>query len=80
MLTQNQQKLFDLLPKDGRRISSARLVELYYGWPQPPNAQPRVISYLKAIDAKLTRNDHALRLHKGKRTGPIPQEFWLAPK
>jgi len=72
-----EQRLFDLLPKDGSRVTSRDLIEKYYGAERPFNARAIVIDRLKTIAAKAEHANAPWRVCKGPRVGPHPMEFWL---
>jgi hypothetical protein len=78
-LTDLEERLLALLPEDGRRVSTADLVRLYFrGELEPPiNANTIVRGRLDMIARKLRHNGDRRIIHKSNRAGPHPVEFWI---
>jgi hypothetical protein len=72
-----EQDLIALLPKDGKKVTTADLVEAYYGSEVPLNARNIVVGRLRMIAAKAVHNAEPWRIAKSNRAGPHPMEFWL---
>lgn len=75
-----EERLLSLVPSIPKTISSIDLATSYYAAEdgEPPlNAQKIVIGRMDTIGKKLAHNQDPRRLHKSKRAGPHPIEFWL---
>jgi hypothetical protein len=78
-LTPKQQAILALVPRAPGKVSSTEIANALYR--DKLNAQPIVIDALRKIAAKLDADPTAsLRVVKGRRQGPTPQNFWLESK
>lgn len=76
-LSRREQELFELLPADGGRISSADLVTKFYGHQPPLYARQNVVAVMHALMLKFDRSDSQRRVRQSKRRGPHPVEYWV---
>ncbi len=75
-----EERLLSLVPQAPGRITSVELAGRYYDGEEgelPLNAQKIVIGRMDTIGKKLDYNADTRTLHKSKRAGPHPIEFWL---
>lgn len=75
-----EQRIFKLLPKDGRPRSSTAIMEKYYGVASqkaPFHKRKIVIGLLSSLIKKADHNKESFRLCKTRRSGSIPISFWL---
>ena len=77
-LSAREAELLACIPADGSRINTMKIIASYYGRDVPVNARPIVTDRLSKIAAKLDAMKDPRRLHKSKRCGPAPIEYWLA--
>lgn len=78
-----EQRIFRLLPKDGRQRSSTAILNRFYGVADqgPPfHKRKIVIGLLSSLMRKTDCNKEHFRVCKTKRSGPIPISFWLEPR
>ncbi len=75
----NEKMLFDLVPKNGARITSNELVRLRKAARRWPIANPRnsVISAMRSLMEKIDANKEAFRLRQSPQLGPYPSEYWI---
>lgn len=75
-----ERELFQLLPKNGKRISSAQLMIMKKRrsatWlvKHPRN---NVTVTMKHLIAKVRHNRESFVVHQSKRVGPHPIEYWI---
>lgn len=79
-LTPLEAELLAHIPADGTRINSKDLADLYYPEGCPEHARTIVVGRAKGVARKLKRMNDARVLHKSRRRGPQPAEFWLTVK
>lgn len=74
-----EQRLFQIIPKDGRRIDTKRLAAHYYArlGPPPYNGQKSVVDALSSLMTKVSINKEPFKVCKSERRGPRPLEVWL---
>ena len=72
-----EQKLLDLIPKDGTKVDSTSLIRDYYGEEAPFNARNIVVGRLRDIAAKAVHAHLPWRLRKSPRNGPNAILFWV---
>ena len=75
--SRREQRLYDLLPADGSRITSSDLVAAYYGDQIPLHGRATVIAMMRSILAKIEFADLEPKVQKTKRSGPHPVQFWI---
>lgn len=71
-------RLLEIIPLDGRRITTKRLAASYYArlGPPPFNGQKSVVDALSSLIAKVQLNGELFVIRRSKRRGPKPQEVW----
>jgi hypothetical protein len=73
-----EQKLLDLIPTNGRMITTEQLAEKRYkGEEVPFNSRAIVLATLSQLIRKVDRNRENFLIRKGKRRGPMPSEVWV---
>jgi hypothetical protein len=73
-----EQKLLDLIPTNGKMITTEELAEKRYkGEEVPFNSRAIVLATLSQLMRKVDRNKENFRIKKGKRRGPMPSEVWV---
>jgi ATP-dependent DNA ligase len=75
--------LFDLLPKDGSKITTKELVEKRQArekanWPVDFPRQI-VTSTMQILIERVTENRESFRIRKSHRCGPRPITYWIVP-
>lgn len=79
--TNAEQRMLALLPGNGERITSDKIIKLYYrGVSRPYYARQIVIAILRGLHKKTRHNRDTFMLQKSKRQGPRPMEFWIEKK
>ena len=79
--SKGEQRVFEVLPKDGTKLDTVELTDRVYGRKQRPyNARQSILGTLKSLAAKAKRNKEAFTLNKSERTGPHPIQFWIEVK
>jgi hypothetical protein len=74
----SEQKILDLIPRDGTPISTEELaVRRYEGEKVPFNSRGIVLATLSQLMRKVDHNRENFRIRKGRRMGPIPLEIWV---
>ena len=72
-----EQKLLDLIPTNGRKITTEELTNKRYTEEEMPfNGQAIVRATLAQLMRKVDANRESFRIRKGKRRGPMPSEVW----
>ena len=61
-------------------ISSVKLAKLHYGRRAPFHARKAVVGFVNSLMAKVHQNGETFTIHKSKRQGPKPIEFWRVGK
>jgi hypothetical protein len=77
--SRGERQLFELLPKDGTKISSTDLTasrEKRYKW-DIDNPRNAVSVTMTSLMQKIVRNREPFRLRKTPQRGPYPVEFWI---
>ena len=75
-----EQKLFKLMPRNGKKISTKMLKERYYAAEQeeePFAARSIINSSLKALIEKIRRNKEPFIIQHTGRHGPNAAEIWI---
>lgn len=73
-----EQKFLALLPKDGSKISSTRIGDLFYGRATRPfHSRVIIIGVMRSLMRKVRHNREPFRVVKGPQSGPRPIEFWI---
>lgn len=78
-----EQRIFRLLPKDGRPRTSAIITKLFYGMALdevPIHGRKIVIGLLSSLMKKSDINSETFCVRKTRRSGPIPMSFWIEPR
>lgn len=77
-LSPGEQRLLQLLPTGGRRISTDELTKQYYsGKPEPFNSRLVVVGMVRNLQRKIgTIKTSPLYVHCSDRAGPYPMEVW----
>jgi hypothetical protein len=76
-----EEKLLGLLPKGGRPISSAELVEgLYQGRLRPFYARNNVVGAMTSLIEKVAINKESFNIQKSKQNGSNLMEYWMTGK
>jgi hypothetical protein len=74
----SEQKLLDLIPRDGTPISTEELADKRYeGEKVPFNSRGIVLATLSQLIRKVDHNKENFKIRKGRRMGPIPLEIWV---
>jgi hypothetical protein len=74
----SEQKLLDLIPTDGRPITTEQLADKRYSKEEVPfNSRAIVLATLTQLMRKVDRNEENFRIRKGRRRGPMPSEVWV---
>jgi hypothetical protein len=72
-----EQKLLDLIPVNGRPITTEELADKRYASEEVPfNSRAIVLATLSQLMRKVDKNKENFRIRKGKRRGPRPSEIW----
>lgn len=72
-----EKRLLELLPANGRRVSTRQLADqLYKDTVQPWHAGIIVGTGMRSLIRKVTHNREPFRIKKTPRDGPNPIEFW----
>lgn len=72
-----EQKLLDLIPKNGSRINTEEItLKRYAKEGEPFNARAIIRATLTQLIRKVDQNREPFRIRKGKRSGPWPIEVW----
>jgi hypothetical protein len=71
-----ERELFAFLRSDIRR-TSVDLAKLRYKGRVPYHGKANVNAVLRSLTAKVAVNREPFRIHKSKRAGPHPIEFWV---
>jgi DNA-binding response OmpR family regulator len=78
-----ERQIFDLLPQDGRMISSDTLIEKFWGKSreeEPFHKRVTAMGSLRSLRAKVERNHEAFDIQVSEPSGPKPQEIWLTKR
>lgn len=70
--SKSESKLLELMPKGGRKITTADLVLAFYGRRKPLNARIRIMNLIRSIKAKAL-----VKMKTSERAGPHPVEVWI---
>jgi hypothetical protein len=70
-LSPNEKKLLELVPKNGRKVTTADLVAKFYGRRVPINGRIIVMNLIRSIKKKAI-----VKLSTSERAGPHPIEVW----
>jgi hypothetical protein len=74
----SEQKLLNLIPLDGKRITTKELIaRRYRGESLPFNAATITTGTLNSLIRKADHNRETFRVRKSGRKGPRPQEIWV---
>jgi hypothetical protein len=72
-----EQKLLNLIPTNGKSITTEELAEKRYAREEVPfNSRAIVLATLSQLMRKVDNNKENFRIRKGKRRGPRPSEVW----
>jgi hypothetical protein len=74
-LSGNETKLWGLLPPKGVKITTAELMEKFYGARVPLNGRISILNIVRQIKRK---NLSGFKLATSDRSGPHPIEVWKA--
>lgn len=69
--SRNEKRLLELVPKSGRKVTSADLVAKFYGRKVPINGRIIIMNLIRSIKRKAI-----VTLHTSDRSGPHPIEVW----
>lgn len=78
--SKKEQTLFKLLPQDGKRITSVKLLKglaRKANGSLPFHARTSLVGAMRSLIEKVDRNREPFRVKKSDRAGPNPIEFWL---
>lgn len=75
-----EQRLFRLLPKSGKAISSTKLVDLFYNGDMPVNGRTAMNISLKRLMLKIERNKEPFNVLRTERQGQQPIEWKIQRK
>jgi hypothetical protein len=76
----SEKRLLDLIPRDGKRITTEELTKKRYaGESVPFNARMIVLGALTNLIRKVEYNREDFKIVKGIRKGPAPIEVWVEP-
>lgn len=78
--SKKEQTLFKLLPQDGKKVSSLRLLKglaRKANGALPFHARTSLVGAMRSLIEKSDRNREPFRVKKSDRAGPNPIEFWL---
>jgi hypothetical protein len=74
----SERRLLDLIPTDGRQITTEQLAAKRYARGDVPfNSRAIVTATLTQLMRKVDRNRENFRIIKGKRRGPAPSLVWV---
>jgi len=73
-LSPNEQRIFDMVPNGGKKITTAALAKKFYDGVVPYNGQVIVSGIARALEKKTV--GHPVRVKRSKRTGPHPINVW----
>jgi hypothetical protein len=77
-LSPAEQRLLDIIPTDGSRVSTKDLLPRFYdGQDMPAYGQVVIGNHLRSLTAKVKRTRKLPRVRKSKRRGPHPIEVWI---
>jgi len=72
-----EQRLLDLIPTNGKKITTEELAAKRYANEETPfNSQAIVRATLAQLMRKVDKNKESFRIRKGRRRGPRPSEVW----
>jgi hypothetical protein len=77
--SRSEKELFNLMPKNGKRVSSIALSEKRaekFGW-DVSHGRNAVIVIMKSLAQKIKANQEGFHIQQTKRTGPYPLEYWI---
>ena len=73
-----EQRLFQLLPTNGRTMKTSELAQKFYGTTKLPfGGQNVVTGCLRSLAAKVKHNREPFLIMRSARTGPTPTEVWI---
>jgi len=73
-----EEQIFQLLPTNGKAITTSELAQKFYGTAQLPfGGQNVVTGCLRSLAEKVKRNKEPFRIARSQRSGPIPTEVWI---
>jgi hypothetical protein len=73
-----EQKLLDLIPTNGKMITTEELALKRYSHEEVPfNSRAIVLATLTQLIRKVDANRENFKIRKGKRRGPMPSEIWV---
>ncbi len=78
-LSPSEKKLYDILKRSDRRITSEELAKKFYGGEVPLNGRTVVTILLKRLKAKSKIVPGVRRVHSTEGSGPKALEVWLGP-
>jgi len=73
-LSPNEQRIFDLVPSGGKKITTSDLAKKFYDNDIPFNGQVIVSGIARALEKKT--KGHDVRMKRSKRSGPHPISVW----
>jgi hypothetical protein len=76
--SESEQKLLNLIPKNGNTITTEELTKKRYRSEEIPfNSRAIIGATLTQLIRKVDRNKENFRIRKGRRRGPMPSEVWV---
>lgn len=77
-LSRGEIALLNVLPADGRKLSTHEIVAAFYGADVPLNGRQILVDRLASIARKLELIGDKRRLSKTGRCGPRAIQYWLS--
>lgn len=79
-LSNNEEKLFKLIPKNGKPITSEKLAKVFYDDAVPHNGRTIITIMIKRIKYKSRVISGMPVVESTEGSGPNPIEVWVAPR
>jgi hypothetical protein len=69
--SKNEKRLLEILPRSGRKMTTAELVKAFYGRNVPTNGRIRIMNLIRSVQRKAI-----VTIQTSDRAGPHPIEVW----
>jgi hypothetical protein len=76
----SEKKIFDLIPRTGKKINMTDLTNKFYNGELRPGAQNAVSVMLRSLIKKMNYNKEQFEIKRSGRAGPNSMEVWFAPR